>query len=149
MSPPQVTILRKCIVTALVALSVLSSGAQGIMQGAARVVRLKGAARVSTGNYVWQAIKVGDVLHPGAIVQTSADPGSYVDLVLGDGKAPLPQPKTYHPTIPNSFDTTTTYQPTSEQNTIRLWGDSALGIDKLTVLQSGADRITDTQLDLK
>lgn len=119
------------------------------MQGAARVVRLKGAARVSTGNYIWQAIQVGDVLHPGAIVQTSADPGSYVDLVLGDGKAPVPQPKVYRPTIPNSFDTTMTFQPTSEQNTVRLWGDGALGIDKLTMLQTGADRITETQLDLK
>ena len=149
MNPPQVRILTKCIVPTLIALTVLSSAAQGIMQGAARVVRLKGAARVSTGNYVWQAIKVGDVLHAGAIVQTSADPGSYLDLVLGDGKAPLPQPKVYRPTIPNSLDTTTTFQPTSEENTIRLWGDGALAIDKLTMVQSGADRITDTQLDLK
>jgi hypothetical protein len=68
---------------------------------------------------------------------------------LGDGKALLPQPKLYRPSIANSLDATTTFQPTSEQNTIRLWGDGALGIDKLTVLQTGADRVTDTQLDLK
>ncbi len=108
------------------------------MEGAARVVRLKGAARVSTGNYVWEVVKVGAVLRPGSIVQTSADPNSYVDFVLGDGKAPLPQSKHYQPSIPSSLDTATTFQPTSEQNTVRLWGDGALGIDKLIVLQTGA-----------
>lgn len=135
--------------TGVIALTVISAAAQGAMEGAARVVRVKGAARVSTGNYVWQVIKVGDVLRPGSIVQTSADSESYVDLVLGDGKAPLPQPTLYRLSIPNSLDTGTTFQPTSEQNTVRLWGDGALGIDKLTVLQTGAERVTDTQLDLK
>ncbi len=147
MNPPQG--ISKCIVTGVITLAVFSAAAQGAIEGAARVVRLKGAARVSTGNYVWQAIKVGDVLHPGSVVQTSADEGSYVDLVLGDGKAPLPQPTLYRLSIPNSLDTGTTFQPTSEQNTVRLWGDGALGIDKLTVLQTGAERVTETQLDLK
>jgi FecR protein len=147
MNPPQV--MSKCIVTGVIALAVISPAAQGAMEGAARVVRLKGAARVSTGNYVWQAINVGDVLRPGSIVQTSADPGSYIDLVLGDGKVPLPQPKLYRPSIANSLDSATTFQPTSEQNTVRLWSDGALGFDKLTVLQTGADRVTETQLDLK
>jgi hypothetical protein len=147
MNPPQG--ISKCIVVGLVALTALSAAAQGAKEGTAHVVRLKGAARVSSGNYVWRAIKVGDVLPSGTIVQTSADPKSYVDLVLGDGKAPLPHPKIYRPSIANSLDTLTTFQPTSEQNTVRLWGDGALGIDKLTVLQTGVDRVTDTQLDLK
>lgn len=130
-------------------LAVVSASAQSVMEGAARIVRLKGAARVSSGNFVWHAVKVGDVLRPGTIVQTSADPGAYVDLALGDGKAPVPQPKIYRPSISSSMDTTTTFQPASEQDTLRLWGDGALGIDKLSVMQTGAGRVTETQLDLK
>ena len=41
------------------------------------------------------------------------------------------------------------YQPTADQNVVRLWENSALGIDKLSSMQTGADVVTDTQLDLK
>jgi hypothetical protein len=38
---------------------------------------------------------------------------------------------------------------TTEQNTLRLWADTLLSVDKLTVTETGADVATDTQLDLK
>jgi hypothetical protein len=44
---------------------------------------------------------------------------------------------------------TTPVHASSEQNIVRIWGDSALGLDKLNVLQTGADRVTETQIDLK
>jgi hypothetical protein len=99
---------------------------------------------------VWQSIKTGDVLRPGTVIQTSADDGSYVDLLLEDRKAAAPQPVTYRPSIPDSRATAgASFQPTSEQNVVRIWGDSALGIDRLIAMETGADLVTETQLDLK
>jgi hypothetical protein len=142
--------LSKALMSCAITLMVVSVMGQGAIEGAARVVRIHGAARSSSGNFIWQPIKVGDVLHPGTVIQTSAEPGSYVDLVLGDGKAPLPQAGVYHPSISSSFGSgATSFQPSSEQNTVRLWSDGALGLDKLTTLQTGADRVTETQLDVK
>ena len=40
-------------------------------------------------------------------------------------------------------------QPNAAQNVVRLWQNSALGIDKLTTTQTGADTVNETQLDLK
>lgn len=143
--------LMSCVVGCAIALALVPvASAQGVLGGAAKVIRMKGSARYTTGNFVWQPIKVGDVLHAGTVVQTSADEGSWVDLVLGDGTALVPQPITYQPGIADSLaPSTMTFRPTSEQNVVRIWGDSALGIDKLMVLQTGADLVTETQLDLK
>src|SRR5258706_8893026 len=59
-------------------------------QGAAKVVRIKGSARYSTGNNVWVTVKLGSVLKPGTVIQTGLEHGAFVDLVLGDGEAPVP-----------------------------------------------------------
>ena len=66
-----------------VALAMVSTLAAQTIQGQATVVRIKGAARYSQGG-TWSDLHVGDVLKPGAIVQTGLDKGCYVDLVLGD-----------------------------------------------------------------
>ena len=58
-------------------------------------------------------------------------------------------PVAYKPYIPNSFATSTTYQPTADQNVVRVWENTALGIDKLTAMQSGTEPVSETQLDLK
>lgn len=129
---------------------VSTAAAQGAMDGAAKVVRVKGPARYTTGNNVWQPIRVGDVLRPGTVVQTSTEEGSYVDLVLGDGNAAVPQPVTYKPAVTDSMASSTlSFRPSSEQNVVRVWANSAMGIDKLTAMQTGADTVTETQLDLK
>ena len=41
------------------------------------------------------------------------------------------------------------YQPTAEQNALRIWENTLLGVDKLTSTRTGADVVTETQLDLK
>src|SRR5690349_24996818 len=41
------------------------------------------------------------------------------------------------------------YQPSVDQNVVRIWENSAVGIDKLTSMQTGAEAVTETQLDLK
>lgn len=126
-----------------VALAMVSTlAAQTVNQSAAKVVRLKGAARYSTGNNVWEPLKVGAVIRPGTVIQTAAN--SMVDLVLGDVTAPVARPATT--AIPTD---TLSYQPAAEQNMVRLWGNTLLGVDKLNVTETGADVVTETQLDLK
>src|SRR5262245_58910361 len=143
--------LINSLVGCAVALAFISTAAaQGAMDGAAKVVRVKGPARYTTGNNVWQPIRVGDVLRSGTVIQTSTEEGSFVDLVLGDGNAALPQAVTYRPGVTDSMATSTMgFRPSSEQNVVRIWANSALGIDKLTMMQTGADTVTETQLDLK
>jgi hypothetical protein len=41
------------------------------------------------------------------------------------------------------------YQPATQQNALRVFENTVLGIDKLTTMDTGADVVTETQLDLK
>jgi hypothetical protein len=144
--------LLNSLIGGAIALALVSTAAaQGAMDIAAKVVRVKGPGRYTTGNNVWEPVKAGDVLRAGTVVQTSTEEGSYVDLVLGEGSVAVPQPVTFKPGIPNSMApiSSTSFTPTSEQNVVRIWANSAMGIDKLTAMQSGADTVTETQLDLK
>ena len=122
---------------------VSSLAAQAATECAAKVVRIKGPARFTTGNNVWQPLKVGAVLSPGTIVQTSTERGSYVDVVVGDGNVPLPSAATYKPSIPNSVAMHSQYQPSADQNVVRLWENTALGVDKLSAIETGAEKVTD------
>ena len=67
-----------------VALAMVTCLAAQTIDGAAKVVRIKGSARYTSGSNVWQPLKVGAVLKSGSVIQTSSDAGSYVDLVLGE-----------------------------------------------------------------
>src|SRR5258708_15529523 len=78
------------LVVALALAFVSTAAAQ--TQGAAKVVRIKGSARYSTGNNVWVPVKLGSVLKPGTVIQTGLEHGAFVDLVLGDAEAPIPGP---------------------------------------------------------
>lgn len=69
-----------------------------------------------------------------------------MDLVFYD--TTLPRPAVTKPGIPSSYSSYT-YQPKVDQNIVRLSENSALAIDKLTAMQTGADTVTDTELDLK
>jgi hypothetical protein len=118
---------------------VTSLTAQTVQERTGQVVRLKGAARYSGGNNVWQPVKVGTKIKSGDIVQTAAD--SYIDILLGETSLGAPQQVAIGPT--------TSYQPKSEQDIVRVFEDSVLGFDKLTVMRTGADEVLDTQLDLR
>jgi hypothetical protein len=41
------------------------------------------------------------------------------------------------------------YKPSAQQNTVRAFENTILGIDRLTSMDTGADVVTETQLDLK
>ncbi len=146
--------LTNGLIASAIALAMITSlAAQTATDSTARVIRVKGPARYTTGNNVWQPLKAGAVLRPGTIVQTSTEQGSYVDIALGEGggsiaaAAPTATGVAFRPHIPNSM--LSKYQPSSEQNIVRLMENTAVGIDKLSVTQTGADQVTDTQLDLK
>ena len=133
--------LLKSLVACGLALAMVSTlAAQPADQGGARVFRMKGGARYKTGNNDWQPLKVGDVLRSGAVIQTAAN--SRVDLSMGEG-SPVPVSSVAPPSEMAS------YQPTAEQNVVRIWENTLLGIDKLTSTHTGADVVTETMLDLK
>src|SRR5215207_7086305 len=141
-------LLRGLVACGMATAMVSTVAAQGV-HGVAKVMSIKGSARYSTGNNVWQPLKVGSILRPGTVIQTSTDRGSYVDLVLGDGSAPMPRstaaaassstPVVARPDV-------TYYQPAAEQDIVRLYENSLLAIDKLTMIETGADVVTETQL---
>lgn len=145
--------LFSALVAASIAFAMVSTvAAQTIKDGAAKVVRIKGSARCSTGNNVWQPLSVGDVLRPGTVVQTDRESGSYVDLVLGDGQTPVVAPRlagVAAPTTASFAAASAGARPMAQQNTVRLYENTVLGIDKLSATETGADLVTDTQLDLK
>ena len=129
-----------------IALAMVSTlSALTVTQGKAKVVRIKGHARYTTGNNVWQPLNLGDVLKPGTVVQTSREKGDFVDLVLGDGNAAFLSDSAGEPQV----TTAVSYQPKTEQNYVRIWENSLLGVDKLTAMDTGAGMVSETQLDLK
>jgi hypothetical protein len=122
----------------------LSAGAQ-VVVGKAKVVRIKGEARYTTGGNVWQPLKVGAIVKPGTLIQTSMDRGSYVDLVFDDSASGI-TPVAFNPSAPAAPPG---YKAATEQNALRIFENTVLGVDKLTSEQTGADVVTDTQLDLR
>lgn len=124
--------------------------AQSVVQGQATVVKMKGEARYTDGKSGWRPLKVGDVLAPGTLVQTEQAKSSYVDLVLGDSfSGAAPTPVVFNPSAAAAHASGISYSPVVEQNVVRLWENTIVGIDKLTAQQTGADTVTDTELDLK
>lgn len=106
------------------------------------VMRLKGTARYSNDGKTWNPLRKGDVLKPGCLIETA--PNAYVDILLGDRDAALAA-KSHNP---NS----TLYSPEEQRaNAIRIFENSALSVDKLTLEKNSGsgDEVSDTQLDLR
>jgi hypothetical protein len=137
------------LVAGALALAMVSSViAQSVTQGKATVVRIGGHARFTTGNNVWQPLHVGDIIKAGTVIQTENKEGAFVDLVLGEGGGSLGMASAGGGPA-SAAVTPISYRPTAEQNVVRIWQNSALGIDKLTSTDTGADIVSDTQLDLR
>jgi hypothetical protein len=140
------SIVQRLALCGLALAMVSPLAAQNMGHGAAKVVRIKGSARYTTGNNVWQPLSVGAVVRPGTVIQTSAEKGAYLDLVLGDGEAPLPRPVA---AAASASANSRSYTPNVEQNIVRLFENTILQVDKLSSMETGADTITETQLDLQ
>lgn len=135
--------LLNWLVACGVALAMVSTLNAQTMDSSAKVVRIKGSARYSTGNNVWQPLKVGQVLKQGTIVQTAS--GSMVDMVLGEGATGSVAAGAAQPSLASY----TSYQPKVQRDVVRMVADTVLAIDKLTQTDTGADKVTDTELDLR
>jgi hypothetical protein len=133
-----------CAMTLALAGSVLAE-TQSI---SAKVTRIKGSARYSTDSKTWNTLKIGQTVSAGTVIQTAK--GSFVDLVLGDSLPVIQSPKVgqYWVPYPPSH-TPPGFQPNVQANSIRLYEDSALALDRLTCTKTGMDEVSDTQLDLR
>lgn len=132
------------LVAGAIALAVVAMASQALADTAPQlitVIRVKGEARYTTDNRTWQALKKGDVLKPGCVIQTA--PKSMVDIQLGERDAAV-APISYNPTSP-------LYAPEQQKaNIVRIFENSALAVDKLTVDKTGTgEELSDTQLDLR
>lgn len=113
--------------------------AQPPAQGAAKIVRIKGAARYTTGDNKWHTLNVGDVLKPGTVIQTAS--GSQVDMLLWDREQ----------VSERMISPVFVYRPDAETrvNMVRMYENTVLALDKLAWMETGADLVTETQLDLR
>ena len=136
-------VFQRLAVCVLAIAMVTSVAAQTAAPGAAKVVRIKGPARYTTGNNVWLPLKTGALLKPGTLIQTSSERGSFVDLVLGDGEVPIARPAMAGEIRSRS------YTPNADQNIVRLFENTVLKIDALSSMETGAGTVTETQLDLQ
>jgi hypothetical protein len=132
---------------------VAKADAQDAKQGIATIVRIHGTATYTAGDGTWQPLAVGTTLGAGAVIKT--DPDSTVDIVLGDKVAHAPLGTANAPgvvLIDNSggpVHPASTYNGSVQQNVIRMAGGTTLAIDKLTFTDTGADTVSDTELDLQ
>ncbi len=141
--------LLNSLIACGVALAMVSPlAAQPADQTTAKVVHLTGGARCKIGTGEWQPLKLGDVVRPGTVIQTAAK--SRVDLALGaEGLAPAGAALPAQAAAAAASSTPLSYQPRTEQNIVRLWENTLMSVDKLTVTKTGADVVTETQLDQK
>lgn len=142
------------LIAAALTLTLLSdANAQNGKQRTGKVVRIKGDARYSTGNKIWQPLKVGAVLQSGAVVQTAAN--SFVDIVLNEeAKASATVSMVALPTSAAAASASSGGGgggglPAPDQDVIRVLDDTYLVFDSLSATPTGADTVTETLLDLK
>lgn len=108
----------------------------------AKVVAISGSARYFLpGDSAHHDLKVGMIIKPGTTIQTATGLGNYVDLVLNNSRAV--EAPTASPTQISH------YTPKAEQDGIRIKENSVLVINKLTITHTGAETVTDTELDLQ
>lgn len=122
----------------------MSSSLSAQTQREATVLKITGAARATSAGGAWRTLRVGDKLPPGTTIQTAA--GSTVDLALDPGGGASPGTRAIaRPT----FGEVMSHSSSAERDIVRVWENSVLAIDKLTVTDTGAGEVTETQLDLQ
>jgi hypothetical protein len=143
------TLLQLVLCSAIVGIA-SSASAQPARPCYATVVRVQGEVSYSLGDNNWHPLVSGKYLPPGASIRTGYN--GMVDVVLGIA-VDFPQAEHTPSRIGLAPDAPVrgmmSYKPTAEQNAIRLTENSLLTIDKLTTTDTGADTVSDTELDLK
>ena len=143
--------LQKFFVAAICgALAVMTASAQGTSQGVGTVIRVQGLASYSLdGGTKWIPLVGGQHLPPGSQIHTGYN--GVVDVILGKAIG-LPQADWQPDRVSEAADSPVrglvSYKPSAEQNVVRLTPDSTLAIEKLTITDTGADTVGDTELNL-
>jgi hypothetical protein len=140
------------MLAATFSLALISSAiAQDAKERTGKVVRLKGDARYSTGNKVWQPLKVGMVLKSGYIVQTAMN--SFVDIVINEEATAAPVKISPTSSAPSGGagggGGGGGSAPTPDQDVVRVLDDTYVIFDSLTATVAEADTVTETMLDLR
>jgi len=141
------------MLAAIMSLALISTAdAQSNKERTGKVVRIKGDARYSTGNKVWQPLKVGATLKSGYIVQTAMN--SFVDVVINQDEM-VGEVSVQPATMSSSTSTSTAdgggggSTPTPDQDVVRILDDTYLMFDSLKAVASDSDTVTETMLDLR
>ena len=125
-----------------------------IRPAAVTVVGIEGEARYSVDGHTWHPLVVGKILRQGAVLETAAN--SSVDLIIAGS------PVHINESAASAVNDTTlavapdpeirgfeAAKPMAQQNVIRMSPASMLALDKLTYIDTGADTVSDTELDLR
>src|SRR5215469_5382495 len=150
--------MKKIQMLAVMAILLVINGvaqAQGFVKPAAvTVVRIQGQARYSVDGKTWHPLIVGKILRSGAVIETAN--GSSADLVLSGNPVPTPQTSPNPQSLPlitmapdPNVRGYMAYQPMAQQNVVRMGSGTLLAIDQLTVINTGADTVGNTELDLR
>ena len=129
----------------------LAASAQPSKPGYATVIRIQGEVSYSLdgGAHKFPLVP-GKFLESGAAIYTGED--GVADIVLGKAQN-LPQASWTPDRISYAPDSPVrgmvSYQPSVEQNVVRVLSSSVLAIDKLTTVSAGVDTVSDTELDLR
>jgi hypothetical protein len=127
---------------AVLTLASIASAYADSSDGIAKVVAKGGDARYFVpGDSTPHDVKVGMILKPGVTIQTASGMGNFVDIVLNDASAVAPSAP--------SPSAVAHAQPKAQQDGVRINENSVLVVDKLSRTETGADVVTDTEMDLK
>jgi hypothetical protein len=145
--------LRNILASALFAtvISIVATAyAQEGQAGFATVVRVQGIASYTLGDGNWHPLVAGKALAAGSTIRTGDN--SVVDVVLGK-QIEFPQSQSQPDRISQAADAAVRgligSKPAEVQNVVRLTPGTILAIDKLTTVDTGADTVSDTELDLQ
>jgi hypothetical protein len=143
--------LSGAVALAVVALATVAS-AEDVRQ-VVTVAKIEGQARFSVDNKNWKTLHRGDVLKPGSVIQTAE--ASTVDIMMGEPASTQQGLKAPPPVSLNGINTLgnppvgASDGSSSKANLVRIFPSSVLAIDKLVLQKTGADDVSETQLDLR
>ncbi len=124
--------------------------AQQSRPGFATAIRVQGVVSYTLGDGKWYPLVPGKYLPPGSAIRT--DYNGTVDVILGKS-IDLPQAKSTPDHISAAPDSPVrgliSFKPSAEQNMVRLVPNTTMSIDRLNTTDTGADTVSDTELDLK
>jgi hypothetical protein len=144
------------VVGLVLALGVVARAESGPKPTSVTIVGVTGEARYSIDGTTWHPLVVGKILHEGAVIETAE--GSSADLVLSGtavpapigGSSPMNQGQFMLSQAPDpNVRSYEAYKPIAQQNVIRMGSGTMLAVDKLTEMNTGADTVGDTELDLR